>query len=482
MGTGAPVKININFKKSDQKIYVMSNMLDNSTIKNLFIKLCDNIGIPYNTLKKDMIFQFKDEDLDTESNDTLKKKKITDNSTIIIIDGNQKLENNKNFLKEGELIENEIHLNFKKKRFQNNKNKNKDVNVEQNINETIKDMAILGCIQNQKIVDKKDDKEYISTSDALKEKGKNDHLFVLGLIASYLEQYQVLTVIENSNKNSCDENNQTKANNFLQILVNGMMLYKKYYLTFDYTKEKIENLEKLKQEVRSQISKQFILSEKTIEIYDYPNLKENFKLIVFIKDQNFSIIDNEFRNKLYPKIQGLVDVKETSLMDGIILNKFFLDERGDNRDGGWGFNEKRGNEDYYPPQGWIRVGVSVYNQYDNRNNDWLSYEGGEGEWCIAYHGIDPKKDIELNKKFSKYKDIKHPGQKIGRGVFCVQNPENLEKDCGEVDVGNEKYAIAFMLRVKPNEIRIPEGERNLWVLNGIPDELRPYGILFKKKN
>ena len=169
-------------------------------------------------------------------------------------------------------------------------------------------------------------------------------------------------------------------------------------------------------------------------------------------------------------------------MDGIVLNKFFLDVTGDNEDGGWGINEKRGNEDYYPPRGWKRCGVNVYNQYDNGNNDWLSYDGREGEWCIAYHGINPYTDTRLSSKFKKNNDIKNPGQNVGTGVFCVQNPENLEDDCGEVDVGNEKYAIAFMLRVKPNEIRIPEGERNIWVVNGIPDELRPYGILFKKKN
>ena len=39
-----------------------------------------------------------------------------------------------------------------------------------------------------------------------------------------------------------------------------------------------------------------------------------------------------------------------------------------------------------------------------------------------------------------------------------------------------------MLRVNPSKIRVPEKDKNIWVVNGIPEELRPYGILFKKKN
>ena len=300
----------------------------------------------------------------------------------------------------------------------------------------------------------------------------------------------VLTGIEYpENENSCDEDNKAKANNLVQILVNGMMFYKKYYFIFNFTKEKIkqmeinENLEKLKNIIRTQTSIKFKLQEEDIEIYNYPlEQKIKFKLMVFIKNKKFRSGGKEILSKLKKELTELEDVKQTNLMDGIILNKFFLDVRGDNQDGGWGVDEKRGNEDYYPPRGWIKCGVKVFNQYDNGNNDWLSYEGGDGEWCIAYHGINPKIDINSAKKFSENNDIKNPGQKVGTGVFCVQNPENLETDCGEVVVGDEEYAIAFMLRVKPSKIRVPEEDKNIWVVNGIPEELRPYGILFKKKN
>ena len=37
-----------------------------------------------------------------------------------------------------------------------------------------------------------------------------------------------------------------------------------------------------------------------------------------------------------------------------------------------------------------------------------------------------------------------------------------------------------MLRVKPEAIRIPESNKNIWAVNGIPEEIRPYGILLQK--
>ena len=39
-----------------------------------------------------------------------------------------------------------------------------------------------------------------------------------------------------------------------------------------------------------------------------------------------------------------------------------------------------------------------------------------------------------------------------------------------------------MLRVNPEKIRVPVGRPDFWVLNGNPDEIRPYRILIKKVN
>ena len=36
-----------------------------------------------------------------------------------------------------------------------------------------------------------------------------------------------------------------------------------------------------------------------------------------------------------------------------------LDSRGNNKDGGWGINEKRGGFQYIPPIGWTGFGLRV---------------------------------------------------------------------------------------------------------------------------
>ena len=206
-----------------------------------------------------------------------------------------------------------------------------------------------------------------------------------------------------------------------------------------------------------------------------------------------------------------------------------LDARGNNTDGGWGINEKRGGFPYNPPEGWIGYGLNVWDRYgkEDKKNDWLSYDNREGEWCIAYHGVgndsssdkvksavlgiskanlkdkDTLKkeennnninndindnninneiddDINIEDDYADDDDMLHPGQKVGKGVYCSPNPKVMDGYAGIIEINNEKYKIGFMLRVNPKKIRIPVGKEDFWVLNGNDDEVRPYRILVKK--
>ena len=56
----------------------------------------------------------------------------------------------------------------------------------------------------------------------------------------------------------------------------------------------------------------------------------------------------------------------------------------------------------------------------------------------------------------------------------------MDNYAGKVEINNEIYKMGFMLRVNPEKIRVPVGNLNFWVLNGNPDEIRPYRILIKK--
>ena len=133
------------------------------------------------------------------------------------------------------------------------------------------------------------------------------------------------------------------------------------------------------------------------------------------------------------------------------------------------------------------------------NDDWLSHDNREGEWCVAYHGAgqgqssdDVKNIVRLIAKsnlkpghrqfYEDHEDYRHPGKKVGKGVYCTPDPNIIIKEdyAGIVEINDEKYYMAFMLRVKPNKIRCPVDRKDYWVLNGTDDEIRPYGILIKK--
>ena len=184
------------------------------------------------------------------------------------------------------------------------------------------------------------------------------------------------------------------------------------------------------------------------------------------------------------------------IADVMNLNPDLLSGLGNNLLGEWAQGENRGGRPYKPPNGWIGYGLNVLNKYDNENNDWLACNGRQGEWCIAYHGAcggqssdNVKKGIksilETNLKagsrqaYQNSDDANHPGQKVGRGVYCSPEPSVIEGYAGTMNINGHNYRAAFMLRVKPDRIRYSSSQPNYWVLNGDFSELRPYRLLIK---
>ena len=58
----------------------------------------------------------------------------------------------------------------------------------------------------------------------------------------------------------------------------------------------------------------------------------------------------------------------------------------------------------------------------------------------------------------------------------------MDNEGGVIQVGNKKFKIGFMLRVRPDKIRIAKSNPDYWVLNGDSSEIRPYRILIKQLN
>ena len=189
-------------------------------------------------------------------------------------------------------------------------------------------------------------------------------------------------------------------------------------------------------------------------------------------------------------------------MEGVKLAPNMLDYRGNQTPDGYGRGQKRGTYDYIPPLGWKGFGLKVLGKYDNGNDDWIKMDNNPNEWAIAYHGIGRgRNDVEdithkiataeyqklikgANQSLKDLDDDNHPGKKIGEGVYCSNNMDYIEKCklCGNsnTQINGKKYKMAFMLRVKPDRIRVNKKNPNEWILDGTTDEMRPYRILLKE--
>ena len=106
------------------------------------------------------------------------------------------------------------------------------------------------------------------------------------------------------------------------------------------------------------------------------NKRKNDQIQKIFQSDQFNQLDtSEFENKFkneecYPELKNLKSIHTDVVMGACKLSKGQLDSRG-NRSSGWGVNEKRGNKPYYPPIGWIGIGLKVMDKFDDNNNlDW----------------------------------------------------------------------------------------------------------------
>ena len=197
-------------------------------------------------------------------------------------------------------------------------------------------------------------------------------------------------------------------------------------------------------------------------------------------------------------------------MEGCKLTPEMLDSRG-NRVDGWAENEKRGGFDYIPPKGWMGFGLKVLGMYDNGNDDWIALDGRKGEWAVAYHGLSARggnvenavnniytkgykigkaqacsgdQNINTKYKFDKNVDKEDHSKTVGVGVYCSPDPYVMEDYASQADVKanvfGKRYLMGFMMRVKPDKIRISSSTPDYWVLDGTAKEMRPYRIMVKE--
>ena len=395
---------------------------------------------------------------------------------------------------------------------QQNLRENKELNKEDKNLKLLEDMCILGSILKEEILtEKKNNSEkYIPTQDAIKNK-ENKQIFLLGLLAQKLENIGIITAIENNPNN--DDESQNESNTILQFITNGMVEKSKFCFHFDLGPKRNNELltnkieqQKFNAKLKKKLSLEYQIPENEIIITNPQRGSYQVQIIFQSDDFNDINIDiNEIKLKCknekdFKEISYLRNIQKSLIMEGCKLSTNMLDPEG-NREKGWGKGEKRGGLDYFPPlNGWKGFGLKVTDIYDNGNNDWLAHNGNKNEWAVAYHGIGTKMNCSLEKatssiikggfkpglgqQYEKDDDAMHPGQKVGRGVYCSPNPDVMEdyakRAQTEIIVEGKKFMMGFMMRVKPDKIRYSNNKKEFWVLNGTTDEMRPYRILVKE--
>ena len=351
-------------------------------------------------------------------------------------------------------------------------------------------------------------------------------------MANILENIGIETVIErgDEDKNKIDIDKDDYNSTTMQFLSSGLLEKEKYNISFDFGKKKNNKLindeneqEKLNKTLKNKISKEYNLSkDEIIIIYPPQKLNQNhYDIQLIFQNNDFNNLDlKKFQSKFKndDTLCYLKDIHKTLIMEGCKLSEDMLDSRGNKffenneeykssdceEDKSNGkicqLNKKRGGYDYYEPIGWMGFGLKVLGKYDNGNNDWLACNGNKNEWAVAYHGIGISQNYNLenvinniaNEGFKIGKthacqfddDLNHKGQKVGIGIYCSPNPLVMEQFASlsktNIIIKGKRYQMGFMMRVKPDKIRISSSIKDYWVLNPSNDEIRPYRILVKE--
>ena len=271
----------------------------------------------------------------------------------------------------------------------------------------------------------------------------------------------------------------------IQFITNGMYKFKKYVLYF-YDNAIKYTPEQFNQKLQKKLSNLLNIDAKDILMAN-PR-KGPYKITAIIKKMNFNELNekcvyNYLKND--PEFNGIIKVEKSILLNGCRLNRKMFDSKGDAKR--WSQGGERGGKPYYPPEGWIGLGINVWNRYDNQNNDWLDCTGQPGEWSVAYHGmggiLSPGEKNNNNKNRQQFHDSEdkyHKGNKVGKGICMTPNPKIMEESCSTYTIFGRPHKIGIMCRVNPKKIRCPKENENYWFINGTDNEIRPYRILINE--
>lgn len=348
---------------------------------------------------------------------------------------------------------------------------------------------------------KKNPDNFIKVENAVKLKDKDERLFILGKLGESLENMGIKVAI--------DKREDLKTDDYLinnQFISSGIIKKNKYEIHVD---EK-DNLKKNKILYDQNEQKKFIAQWREI-ISNYVLVPKNNVFIANIRkgsikmDVIFTYLDSkdikgkelniEERMKNFSNFHPqILRIYEKNILGACKLTLDMLDKRGNRLPTEWAKpGEKRGGVTYFPPDhNWVGYGLKVWDQYDNKNNDWIGMDGKPNEWAVAYHGtsesaVNPICSIN-GKFYSSYKEGAW-GQKCQNCKNINTLSKNIYPKCGEGTycsphlsyAGKYSKGVIIMCRVNPRLMRVPGGEysQDEWITDGTRNTIRPYRLLYR---
>ena len=269
---------------------------------------------------------------------------------------------------------------------------------------------------------------------------------------------------------------QYKSNNTLENMF--------YYVINLIPKESISyNKKIITKFLINGIMKQFRIKKENIYLLFG---EKKYFVNYFIKTKIFSLITAEkikniFKNE-YGKIYEYKKIYES--FSGLI-NKEYLDCRGNTISPNSSNNLFRGTKEYYPPYGWIGIGLKVLDIYGEKN--WLEDTSKYSKWAIAYQTLSSNKILYTFKNIitkngfiegnNKKKNKTNYNKTIEENIYLTPYIDIAEKYTGNISLNYKNYKIVLMAKVLISKIN-ETNDGNYWKLN--KKDVRIYRILLKE--
>ena len=243
---------------------------------------------------------------------------------------------------------------------------------------------------------------------------------------------------------------------------------------FYYNKKEIQNVIINKMNSFLSIDKNDIL----ISFDNRSNFIDNF-----IRTEKFSeLLPQEIKID-YPNINELYDIK--TIINNLFYNecdieKESLDYKGNFINPNKELILNRGNERYYPPYGWIGIGLKVIGIYNN--DEWLNDKNESNKWVTAYYTIDSQlSSNEIKKKLKKLIFFLEPKKiknyRYNDGIYLYKEITNAENKTGTIILDKKRYKLILMVKALIDKI-LESKNPDYYILE--KEYIRTYRILLKE--